>query len=150
MPPMRSSGRKTIATTMIPMPPNHCSIERHSSSPRGMVSRLVNTVEPVVVRPDIASNMASVKSACEAPSMNGTAPASGSTIHTPEAIRKVCWRVRRSFTPLAQASAISAPLMPLTMADSRNTGQWPLRASRSTVIGTSMVRPRAATSRPVT
>jgi hypothetical protein len=30
IPPTRSSGRKTMATTMIPMPPNHWSIDRQS------------------------------------------------------------------------------------------------------------------------
>ena len=44
---------------MIPMPPNHCSIERQTSNPSGIASSPENTVDPVVVRPDIASNIAS-------------------------------------------------------------------------------------------
>ena len=59
MPPTRSSGRNTIATTMIPMPPNHCSNPRQSSIPRGKVSSPPKTVDPVVVNPLIASKTAS-------------------------------------------------------------------------------------------
>jgi len=55
MPPMRSSGRKAIDTTMMPMPPIHCRMPRQRRNPFGMWSSPVNTVEPVVVSPDIAS-----------------------------------------------------------------------------------------------
>jgi hypothetical protein len=40
---------------MIPMPPSHCSKDRHSSNPGGKLSRPTITVEPVVVRADMAS-----------------------------------------------------------------------------------------------
>jgi hypothetical protein len=39
----------------IPMPPSHWVSARHSSSPGGRVSSLAITVDPVVVRPDMAS-----------------------------------------------------------------------------------------------
>ena len=61
MPPTRSMGRITIAVTMMPIPPIHCRIARQSRIPRGVESRPVMTVAPVVVRPDTASNMESVK-----------------------------------------------------------------------------------------
>jgi hypothetical protein len=85
-----------MATTMIPMPPNHWSIERQTSTPSGSVSSPVNTVEPVVVMPDIASNMASVRLAWGGPSMNGIAPNTGSATQTLVVRRKVCWSVMRS------------------------------------------------------
>ena len=44
-----------MATTMMPMPPIHCSSPRQSSRPWGSSSSRVNTVAPVVVRPDMAS-----------------------------------------------------------------------------------------------
>ena len=100
MPPTRSSGRNTIATTMMPTPPNHCSIERQTRTPRGRVSSPLNTVDPVVVRPDIASKNASTARASGSPSMNGIAPKTGSISQTPVVSRKVCWIVRRLSDPV--------------------------------------------------
>lgn len=110
MPPTRSSGRNTIATTMMPTPPNHCSIERHKRSPGGRSSSRTKTVEPVVVMPDIASKMASTVVASVAPIRNGSAPNSGRTDQTPVARRNVSCVLRRARTPLAQASASTAPV----------------------------------------
>ena len=62
MPPMRRNGKITMLMPMMPMPPSHCSSERHSSRPGGAVSSPVITVEPVVVRPEIVSNRASARS----------------------------------------------------------------------------------------
>ena len=45
--------------TMMPTPPSHCSSDRHSRTPGGMVSSPTSTVEPVVVRPEIDSKKAS-------------------------------------------------------------------------------------------
>lgn len=69
---------------MNPMPPMPCSIDRHSKMPGGASSRPTSTVEPVVVRPDIASKKASA-----GPSLNsdeyisGTAAASADDNHSP-------------------------------------------------------------------
>ncbi len=60
MPPTRSSGRIATAMAMKPMPPSHCSSERHSSRPGEASSRPVRTVPPVVVMPDMLSKKASV------------------------------------------------------------------------------------------
>ncbi|CAI8330819.1 MAG: Uncharacterised protein [Hyphomonas sp. TMED17] len=60
MPPTRSAGKMAIAVTIMPMPPNHCNIARHSSRPRDWLSRFVKTVAPVVVSPEMLSNIASV------------------------------------------------------------------------------------------
>ena len=45
----------TMARPMMPMPPNHCIVERHSRIDVGSVSRPDSTVEPVVVMPETAS-----------------------------------------------------------------------------------------------
>jgi hypothetical protein len=60
MPPTRSSGRIATAMPMKPMPPSQCSIERQMRMPGDMSSRPTNTVEPVVVMPDMVSKKASV------------------------------------------------------------------------------------------
>ena len=46
---------------MMPRPPIHCSRWRQKLSEGGSASRPVSTVEPVVVRPDIASKKPPVK-----------------------------------------------------------------------------------------
>ena len=64
MPPTLRIGRTATAITMIPIPPSHCRIARQSNMPRGALSRSDMTVEPVVVKPDIASKKASVMLSC--------------------------------------------------------------------------------------
>ena len=49
-----------IAIKIIPMPPNHCSMERHNKMPFDVLFKPVITVAPVVVSPEIASKKASV------------------------------------------------------------------------------------------
>ena len=66
MPPTFITGRKTIATTTIPRPPAQCRIARHRWMPRASESSCGRTVVPVVVKPDIDSNIASVKVAMPA------------------------------------------------------------------------------------
>ena len=44
-----------MARPTMPMPPIHCSVERHNRIEGGMVSRPVSTVEPVVVSPETDS-----------------------------------------------------------------------------------------------
>ena len=73
MPPTLSIGKMATAMTMIPMPPTHCSSARHIRMPGGALSRPTMTVEPVVVRPDMASNTASVKLSCRSEKANGKA-----------------------------------------------------------------------------
>jgi hypothetical protein len=46
--------------TTIPTPPSHWMRARHNRMLRGMVSSPTNTVEPVVVIPDMVSKKASV------------------------------------------------------------------------------------------
>jgi len=54
-PPMPSSGRMATASTIRPMPPSQTIMPRQRLIDGGSVSRLDNTVAPVVVRPDMAS-----------------------------------------------------------------------------------------------
>jgi len=60
MPPTRSMGSTVRAMMMMPSPPSHCRMPRHSRMPGGAVSRPTITVAPVVVMPDMASKKASV------------------------------------------------------------------------------------------
>src|SRR5580700_4340456 len=61
MPPTPSSGSTASAMTMMERPPNHSSACRHRFTEGGRASRPTSTVEPVVVRPDMASKYAAVK-----------------------------------------------------------------------------------------
>ena len=61
VPPTPNIGRIATASTMIPMPPSQLSICRQKFIDGASVSKLVMTVAPVVVSPDIASKNASVK-----------------------------------------------------------------------------------------
>ena len=150
MPPTLSSGKNTIATTMIPTPPSHCRIPRQSKIPLGRSSRPDSTVEPVVVSPDIASKKASVKFDPVSPSIKGIAPKIGRASQTPVVRRKVCWIVSPSRTPLAQARAIMPPVNVVISADSAKTHQWPRFSATSTSIGSTMATPSTATNRPMT
>ena len=58
MPPTLRTGKTAMAMTMIPMPPSHWSNARQSNIPMAVSLRLLIVVEPVVVRPDIASKNA--------------------------------------------------------------------------------------------
>ncbi len=49
LPPIPSSGRIATARTMIPIPPSHCSSQRHKLIEGGSLSSPDSTVEPVVV-----------------------------------------------------------------------------------------------------
>ena len=64
-----------IASTMIPSPPYQCSAARHMLMAGGSVSSPLNTVAPVVVRPDIDSKKASVKDNPGSTSRSGMAAA---------------------------------------------------------------------------
>ena len=89
--PPCSSGRNAIATTMIPMPPNHCSIDRQSSNPAGRSSRPENTVEPVVVSPDISLEIGVGEAGVRVvPRRKGIAPKKGSTTQTAVVKRNIC------------------------------------------------------------
>ena len=94
---------KTIA--MIPIPPSHCKIARHSKMPGGRWSRPVSTVDPVVVMPDMLSNTASVRLMPRP--RNGIA-ATAATVTHPNTVTRKAWRRFRVIPSLGQA-AMAAP-----------------------------------------
>ena len=59
MPPEPTVGSTATTSTMTPIPPIHCVIDRQNSKPLDVASMSGVTVAPVVVNPDMASNSAS-------------------------------------------------------------------------------------------
>jgi hypothetical protein len=57
--PSPNFGTRARASTNTPMPPIHWVWARQNSTPKGCPSIKVNTVAPVVVKPDTVSNTAS-------------------------------------------------------------------------------------------
>ena len=55
MPPTRITGKKIMATKAMPRPPKLLSMLRHRVTPAGKLSSPEITVDPVVVKPDVAS-----------------------------------------------------------------------------------------------
>ena len=74
IPPTFIMGISVIAITIIPMPPNHCSIALHNRMPFGVFSKLEIIVDPVVVIPDILSKKASVRFKLSSEKINGKEP----------------------------------------------------------------------------
>ena len=65
IPPEPTVGSTATTSTITPMPPIHCVVERQNSSPWEVASMLGVTVAPVVVKPEIDSNKASsIRSKC--------------------------------------------------------------------------------------
>ena len=120
---MRMTGRKISATTMIPSPPSHCSIERHSSRPGGILSNPTSTVVPVVVRPDIDSNRALVQPRSGKPPARGMAAKAGSTAHVAAVSRKDCRRFSARASELPVASTSRAPADTVIRKDRTKTFQ---------------------------
>ena len=122
---------------------------RHSSVPAGRRSRPTNTVDPVVVIADIASNIASVKLACGAPSQNGSAPNAGNTTQMPVVSRNPCCRPIAVCPRPEQERLISAPTTTVRIAVVAKT--WALRFPwrRSASIGSAIDAPSAVTSQPI-
>ena len=57
----------------IPIPPNHCVVERHIKIVLGKPSTSAKMVAPVVVNPDVASNTATWKDTCGSQNKYGRA-----------------------------------------------------------------------------
>ncbi len=150
MPPTRRNGKNTMATKAIPRPPNQFSMPRQSRNPEDMVSTLGTTEEPVVVIPDVASNIASVHPRYGSPSMKGIAPNTATAIHVAAVIRKV-WRIERSpAAPSAVAIVNIAPVKEVRRADRQNADQLLLPVIKSSAAGNSIAIPRATTINPTT
>ena len=145
IPPTRITGRNTIATTTIPSPPDHCSSPRQRCTPSLSAPSSGKAVAPVVLRPDIASNMASVKPAPATAARIGMAPMTGSTSHSPEVSRNACSSVsvrpscRVASITIQATSAVPAPV-------AAKIRQLAAPADQSTAAGAAIITPMTMAS----
>ena len=91
IPPTFKIGKKAIAITTIPIPPSHCNSERHIKIPWDNESRFDNTVDPVVVIPDIDSKNASVKDNFKSENIKGKEPKNEIKIQLKVVNKKACF-----------------------------------------------------------
>jgi hypothetical protein len=92
---------------MIPIPPSHCIIALHIKILFGLSSRLVITVEPVVVIPDILSKKASLNVRFRFEKINGILPKIAIANHAKVENKKVCCRLSlNSFSKLVKMNNI--------------------------------------------
>ena len=149
IPPTRSMGRTASAVTMMPMPPIHCRMERHSRTPGGMSSSPVRIVAPVVVRPDVDSKNASVTDRPRSLITKGMAPKAASRTQVSETSRKAVRTVRR--LPCPQLASASPPPRniesPPPVAKARQSFD---PAIRSASIGSIIAAPSPDSSTPIT
>ena len=82
-----------MAITIIPIPPNHCSIARHSKILLGVESKFIIIVDPVVVIPDILSKKASVILRLNSENINGSEPKIAILNHEREVSKKACCKL---------------------------------------------------------
>ena len=150
IPPTLSSGRNTIATTIIPIPPNHCKIPLHKRIPFGRSSSPDKTVEPVVVTPDTASKRASTNESWVLPIIKGIEPNSGNATHTPVVKRIVFWISRPSDFPFEHAIARKLPVNIVISALSAKTPTNPRPSEKSMPIGINIVIPNRVRRMPIT
>jgi len=148
--PTRNSGKKTIATTMIPMPPNQFRSPRHNSRPRGKSSNPLITVDPVVVRPEVASKTASTIEDCVAPIKNGKAAKIGKITQTPVVRRNVFCSSSPWDFPFEQEIETKSPDSVVITPACANTRECGLPSAKSKIIGKSIIKPRKATMIPIT
>ena len=139
-----------MATTIMPIPPNHCKIPLHKRMPFGKSWRPDKTVEPVVVTPETASKSASTKESWVLPIINGIEPNSGRAIHTPVVRRIVFWISRPSAFPFEQAIARKLPVNTVIRALSAKTPTNPRPSKKSTNIGTNIATPSNVRRIPIT
>jgi hypothetical protein len=149
IPPTPKRGRTAIAMTIMPIPPSHCSSARQSNIPRAVSSRLAITVDPVVVRPDIAS-----KNAPDIP-ISGIDSNIGRLANAAITIQLNVVKTNASFTPIANCLLLepSARLIPtnrLAAAEIRNCGQTIPPSAASAMAGMVIDTDRITKRRPVT
>ena len=74
MPPIPKMGKMARLRTIIPIPPSHCVMLRQKSIPFGNDSMSFRMDDPVVVKPDMVSKKAFVKSGIEWLRIKGKLP----------------------------------------------------------------------------
>ena len=149
MPPTPRYGSMAIAMTMIPTPPAHCSMPRHSRMPCGIRSRPTITVEPVVVRPETVSNTASATLSPRCEKTKGSAPTPEMMNQLNEVSRKPCRISSLMREPVVTASN-SMPMKSDVAAARVKLCQSGLSPARSTAAGTSIASPMAVMRSPST
>lgn len=105
-----------MAMKAIPRPPSQFSIPRQRFVPAGRWSSPTITVEPVVVMPETASNIASVKVRSGSPRINGRLPKAGSANQIAAVSTKACRMPSCFVGALAQASATAPPVNMVSIA----------------------------------
>ena len=81
MPPEPTVGSTATTNTITPIPPIHCVVARQNNTPGPVPSIGRKTVAPVVVNPEIDSNIASSNAGIQPVNTNGRAPTTISTTH---------------------------------------------------------------------
>ena len=96
-----------MAITIIPIPPSHCIIDLHNNILFGVWSKLLITVEPVVVIPDMLSKKASLKDKFIVESIKGKLPNKAIDIQANVENKNVCCKFNlNSFSRLAKINNI--------------------------------------------
>src|ERR1700733_1223578 len=149
MPPTPTSGRTASAMTIMPRLPNHWSEARQKSSEGGRCSRSVNTVDPVVVRPDIVSKKARVKLRFGNASNSGIVADADINTHTRVTSRKPSrgFSSRRNFRV---ASAMASPTPELMAAAMMNCSHSPSPVTIEQPTGSTYATPKMASTSPRT
>ena len=75
---------------IIPIPPNHCRIARHSNILFGISSKFEIIVEPVVVIPDMLSKKAFINEKFKSEKTNGNDPNIATLSHESAVNKKAC------------------------------------------------------------
>ena len=149
IPPTLSMGRTAIAVTTIPTPPIHCSRARHIKTPRGISSRPVMMVDPVVVMPEVASNRASVRDKFTGSKRKGSALKTESVNHA-KTVKTKAPRARNVGFGAYVIVAKSAPNKVVTPPATAKARQALPSSNISTIIGMNISRPSAELIRPMT
>ena len=96
MPPIPKKGSMAMAKMTIPMPPRPLRIARHSNMARGVWSRLVIMVAPVVLIPEEASNTASAQFSTVPYRINGIEAIKVTENQLTTVNKYPCWRLTLS------------------------------------------------------
>ncbi len=148
MPPEPTVGSTATTNTITPMPPIHWVIARQNKMPGPVPSIGRNTVAPVVVNPDIDSNMASSYEGIHPVSAYGKAPTTISTTQASVTVTntsriRICRGSDVSRHPTTPTAVTTAPTI------NKTSTSGPPR-QMSTPAEARMPRPATASVSPIT
>ena len=141
---MPSLGTMAVANTSTPMPPSQWVKARQNRMPLGRASMSVRMVEPVVVKPEQDSKIASIGVANQPEKRKGRAPTSpvniqiSATAAKPSRVKNCC-RAGRADRPRPTAA---------TMAMASRKGVGSSRYSRATARGRTRAAASSSSTRP--